>query len=139
MAHSIEARVPFLDHRLVEFAFRLPGDYKVHGVETKYVLREALKGVLPERIRTRTRQDRLPRRAGGDLGARRAQPRGAARARTPYEERWFDRGAARRPVRGKRRAADGGVHALAGDQPQALAARLLGRRRPARLSRPAPG
>ena len=35
MAHSIEARVPFLDHRLVEFAFRLPDDYKIHGAATK--------------------------------------------------------------------------------------------------------
>jgi len=53
MAHSIEARVPFLDHRLVEFVLSLPSEYKLsHGI-TKRVLREAMRGVLPERIRMR--------------------------------------------------------------------------------------
>jgi asparagine synthase (glutamine-hydrolysing) len=53
MAYSIESRLPFLDHRLVEFAMNLPGGYKIHRGQTKYVLREALRGVLPEDIRTR--------------------------------------------------------------------------------------
>lgn len=53
MAHSIEARVPFLDHRLVEFALGLPDAYKLHRGVTKRVLREALRGVLPEAIRGR--------------------------------------------------------------------------------------
>jgi len=53
MAHSVEARVPFLDHRLVEFVLGLPDDYKISGGTTKRVLREALRGVLPERVRTR--------------------------------------------------------------------------------------
>ncbi len=53
MAHSLEARVPFLDHRLVEFAFRLPDEWKIRGRTTKYVLREALAGVIPEQIRSR--------------------------------------------------------------------------------------
>ena len=91
MAHSIEARVPFLDHRLVEFAFRLPGDYKIHGVQTKYVMREALKGVLPERIRTRA--DKIGFRAEpAATWALAERHRDALLAsRTPYEERWFDR------------------------------------------------
>jgi len=54
MAHSIESRVPFLDHRVVEFVLGLPVDFKLSGGVTKRVLREGMKGVLPERIRTRT-------------------------------------------------------------------------------------
>ncbi|MGV3631568.1 MAG: asparagine synthase (glutamine-hydrolyzing) [Bacteroidota bacterium] len=54
MAHSIECRVPFLDHRLVEFAFKLPSDYKIHKGWTKWILREAMKDRLPEKIRYRT-------------------------------------------------------------------------------------
>ena len=64
MAHSIEARVPFLDHRMVEFAFRLPGEDKIHGAVTKHVLREGLAGVLPEAIRTRS--DKVGFRADPD-------------------------------------------------------------------------
>jgi asparagine synthase (glutamine-hydrolysing) len=53
MAHSIEARVPFLDYRLVEFALGLPDEYKIADGVTKRVLREGLRGVLPELVRTR--------------------------------------------------------------------------------------
>lgn len=53
MAFSIESRVPFLDHRLVEYAFSLPTAYKAHQGITKYVLREALKDVLPEQVYAR--------------------------------------------------------------------------------------
>jgi asparagine synthase (glutamine-hydrolysing) len=53
MAHSIEARVPFLDHKLVEFVLGLPDAYKLHRGVTKRVLREGLRSVLPETIRTR--------------------------------------------------------------------------------------
>jgi len=53
MAHSIEARVPFLDHKLVEFVLGLPDACKIHRGVTKRVLREGLRGVLPEAIRTR--------------------------------------------------------------------------------------
>lgn len=50
MAFSIESRVPFLDHRLVEFCFGLLDTDKIHKTETKYILREALKNVLPQAI-----------------------------------------------------------------------------------------
>ncbi len=50
MAASIESRVPFLDHRLVEFSTKLPDRLKLRGWTTKYVLREAMKDVLPESI-----------------------------------------------------------------------------------------
>lgn len=54
MAHSIEARVPFLDYRLVEYAFSLPDDQKIKNGYTKAVLRDSMKSILPDQIRTRT-------------------------------------------------------------------------------------
>ncbi len=53
MAASIESRVPFLDHKLVEFAARLPDTWKLSGLTTKRVLREAMKGLLPDSILNR--------------------------------------------------------------------------------------
>jgi asparagine synthase (glutamine-hydrolysing) len=53
MAHSIEARVPFLDSRLVEFALGLGDEHKLSGAETKKVLRRALADVLPPMVRDR--------------------------------------------------------------------------------------
>jgi asparagine synthase (glutamine-hydrolysing) len=53
MAVSIESRVPFLDHKLVEFASTLPDEWKLQGWTTKRVLREAMKGLLPESILNR--------------------------------------------------------------------------------------
>jgi asparagine synthase (glutamine-hydrolysing) len=50
MAASLESRVPFLDHRLVEFTARLPERMKLRRMTTKYVLRRGMKGVLPEPI-----------------------------------------------------------------------------------------
>jgi asparagine synthase (glutamine-hydrolysing) len=102
MAHSIEARVPFLDHRLVEFAFSLPGDYKVNGVETKSVLREAMRGVLPEPIRTR--RDKIGFRAEPTATwalAERNRDELVANG-TRYEEDWFDRAAIDRLLGGGR-------------------------------------
>ncbi|HEU4874651.1 MAG TPA: asparagine synthase-related protein, partial [Pyrinomonadaceae bacterium] len=55
MATSIESRVPFLDHKLVEFTARMPDTMKLRGGTTKYVLRESMKGVLPEKILTRSK------------------------------------------------------------------------------------
>lgn len=56
MATSLEARVPFLDHRIVEFAFRVPGNLKIKNGETKYILKEAMRDLLPEKILTRDKQ-----------------------------------------------------------------------------------
>ncbi len=50
MAASIESRVPFLDHVLVEFVAGLPLDLRLRGWTTKYVLRKSLKGVVPKPI-----------------------------------------------------------------------------------------
>ncbi len=49
MAVSLEARVPLLDHRLVEFALTIPSSYKIAGGITKRVLRNAVRELLPER------------------------------------------------------------------------------------------
>jgi asparagine synthase (glutamine-hydrolysing) len=48
MAHSIEVRPPYLDHRIVEFAATLPADLKIRGSKQKIVLRELMRGKLPE-------------------------------------------------------------------------------------------
>jgi asparagine synthase (glutamine-hydrolysing) len=53
MAASIESRVPFLDHKLVEFAAGLPARMKLRGFKTKWVLREAVREILPAEILSR--------------------------------------------------------------------------------------
>jgi asparagine synthase (glutamine-hydrolysing) len=50
MANSLELRVPFLDHKILEFAASLPASYKVHGFSTKYVAKRALGGLIPPEI-----------------------------------------------------------------------------------------
>jgi asparagine synthase (glutamine-hydrolysing) len=53
MAHGVEVRMPFMDYRLVNFTFSLPAESKVDGGFTKRVLRDAMRGLLPEEVRTR--------------------------------------------------------------------------------------
>ena len=53
MANGVEIRMPFMDHRLVTYTFSLPWTSKVGGTYTKRIMRDALKGILPEQIRTR--------------------------------------------------------------------------------------
>ena len=53
MAHSVEARVPFLDYRLVSLLFSLPAELKMRGPLNKYILREAMRGRIPEVVRSR--------------------------------------------------------------------------------------
>lgn len=53
MAFSIETRSPFLDYRLAEFAFALPGHCKIRNGLGKWILREGMKGILPEPVRMR--------------------------------------------------------------------------------------
>ncbi|MEM7315163.1 MAG: asparagine synthase C-terminal domain-containing protein, partial [Planctomycetota bacterium] len=50
MAHSLEVRVPFLDHELVEFTARIPNNLKVKGLQLKYILRKAFANQLPSKI-----------------------------------------------------------------------------------------
>ena len=56
MAHALEIRVPFLDHRFVEFAASLPGNWKLKGFQTKAIFRKALEGLLPDQIVRRGKQ-----------------------------------------------------------------------------------
>ncbi|MDV2502420.1 MAG: asparagine synthase (glutamine-hydrolyzing) [bacterium] len=49
-AWGIENRLPFLDHRLVEFAFSLPPEMKIREMETKYLLKQAARGIVPEAV-----------------------------------------------------------------------------------------
>lgn len=55
-AFSIELRCPFLDHRIIEHSFMLPSNYKIRDGETKYILREAVKGTVPESVRKRKKR-----------------------------------------------------------------------------------
>ncbi|MBM3668274.1 MAG: asparagine synthetase B, partial [Actinobacteria bacterium] len=50
MAHSLEARSPLLDHELMEYAARIPCEMKLRGSEKKIVLRDALRGWIPDQI-----------------------------------------------------------------------------------------
>jgi asparagine synthase (glutamine-hydrolysing) len=50
MAHSLEVRVPFLDHHLVEFAATIPTRHKVRRLDTKHVLKHGVRGLIPDRI-----------------------------------------------------------------------------------------
>ncbi|HDL19208.1 MAG TPA: asparagine synthase (glutamine-hydrolyzing) [Bacteroidetes bacterium] len=56
MATSLEARVPFLDHRVVEASFRIPGNLKIQGKDTKYILKQTMKDILPDEIIHRDKQ-----------------------------------------------------------------------------------
>src|SRR6185503_220472 len=60
MAHGVEVRSPFMDWRLACFLFSLPSSTKIGSGFTKRILRDALKGILPESIRTRTRKLGFP-------------------------------------------------------------------------------
>jgi asparagine synthase (glutamine-hydrolysing) len=50
MAHSLEARPPLLDHKLVEFAATIPARLRLNGTTTKYLFKQAMRGVLPDAI-----------------------------------------------------------------------------------------
>ena len=56
MAHSIEARVPLLDHELAEFAAGIPAGMRIKGNTTKYIFKKALGGILPDEILNRPKQ-----------------------------------------------------------------------------------
>ena len=111
MAHSLEARVPLLDHRLVELAFSLSGDELIRNGETKSVLRRALSELLPPAVAARrdklgfvTPERRFFRGALGELAA-------DVFASQSFRERgWVDdRAAARRLARHRAGRLDAGM------------------------------
>lgn len=57
MAFSLESRAPFLDRRIADLLFSMPAHIKFNGGRIKYILREALKGIIPEEVRCR--QDKI--------------------------------------------------------------------------------
>jgi asparagine synthase (glutamine-hydrolysing) len=56
MANSLETRAPLLDHRLIEFAQTIPASFKLRGLETKYILKRAAEGLIPDEIINRPKQ-----------------------------------------------------------------------------------
>ena len=60
MAHSVEGRVPFLDNDLVTMAARIPAQFKLHANQSKIVLKEAMRGLLPEETLRRRKQGFTP-------------------------------------------------------------------------------
>jgi asparagine synthase (glutamine-hydrolysing) len=56
MAHSLETRMPFLDYRVIEFAFRLPPHWKLSGLSEKHILRKAFARLLPPELARRPKQ-----------------------------------------------------------------------------------
>ena len=56
MAYNVDHVLPFLDHRLVEFMFNIPIEYKYQSGVSKHLLREAMRGILPEETRTRVKK-----------------------------------------------------------------------------------
>ena len=56
MSTSLEVRVPFLDHEVVEFTAGLPSWFKLKGFTTKYILRQAIRGLVPDRVAFRGKQ-----------------------------------------------------------------------------------
>ena len=56
MAVSLEARVPLLDHELIEFVTWMPASLKIRGTESKYIFKRAIKGLIPDEILARSKQ-----------------------------------------------------------------------------------
>lgn len=56
MAASLEARVPLLDHKLIEFVTKIPSELKLKNLETKYIFRKAVRGLVPDTILDRPKQ-----------------------------------------------------------------------------------
>ena len=56
MAHSLEVRPPLLDHRLVEFAARMPESFKVNGSKLKFILKDLMRGKIPDSVLTRKKE-----------------------------------------------------------------------------------
>jgi asparagine synthase (glutamine-hydrolysing) len=69
MAHSLEVRVPFLDHRVVELAATVPAGLKIKGRTQKYLLKRAARGLVPDRIVDKPKRGFFRRSSEGWLQA----------------------------------------------------------------------
>jgi asparagine synthase (glutamine-hydrolysing) len=102
MAHSLEVRVPFLDHSVVEYCATIPSTFKVHGLglRRKHVLKEAVRGVIPDRIIDKPKLGFFRQETDAWF---RAQTRGAVAdyllGPAPAYAEFLDRGAVERLVR----------------------------------------
>ncbi|HEY0458837.1 MAG TPA: asparagine synthase (glutamine-hydrolyzing) [Pyrinomonadaceae bacterium] len=87
MAVSLEARVPLLDHELIEFVQKIPAGLKLKGLETKYIFKKAMEGIVPREILYREKQgfgvpinewinSQLRERIHGILSEKKTQERG---------------------------------------------------------------
>ncbi len=87
MANSLEARVPLLDHKLIEFVVAMPANLKLKNLETKYIFKKAMEGTVPRSILYRKKQGfglpisewinaQLREKIHGDLSDRRFSERG---------------------------------------------------------------
>jgi asparagine synthase (glutamine-hydrolysing) len=92
MAYSIEARVPFLDHRLVEFALAVPADQKIRGPETKVYMRRALQNqnVLPDEVVNRKDKLGYPTPLGQWLRGPLRQEVNAFLNERVFKREWYD-------------------------------------------------
>lgn len=100
MGGSIEARFPFLDHRVLEFANRLPPRRKLRGLDEKWLLKQAFAGLLPEGILRRPKQPYRAPEAQVFFVDGRLREEAAALLSAPAldEAGWFDAGAVQRLV-----------------------------------------
>jgi asparagine synthase (glutamine-hydrolysing) len=69
MANSVEGRYPFLDYRVMEFAAKLPPDYKMHGLNEKFILKRMMNNRLPESVLKRPKQAYRAPMAGSFLSS----------------------------------------------------------------------
>jgi asparagine synthase (glutamine-hydrolysing) len=56
MAHAVETRPPYLDHRIIDFMGRIPPRWKISGLHEKHILKKTFESILPERILRRPKQ-----------------------------------------------------------------------------------
>ena len=96
MAVSLEAREPLLDHRLIEFAARLPVRLRLRGGEGKWLMKRALRGRLPDEILTRRKMGFVTPVSAWFRGPLAAEAAAIARGSALAETGWFDAAALER-------------------------------------------
>lgn len=91
MAHSLEVRVPLVDHKLIEFAFRIPTRFKVSGFQKKVLFRKAVRSLLPAQHFTRPKQGFSIPLAYWLRGSLKPMLMDLLDSRQVKESAWFDR------------------------------------------------